>query len=163
MASHVLRDLPKQHVQHTLRPYFGYPKNGAKSGKFRFLPLTEVSYIGANGSNGHKKEHGIFASVGGESLVWGIFRRQVYRTVHPLIDGKEVLLKKDQKFIVAWPGNGMNGGFRPLSLWKGVMGKGSYTHYHVVYPVETSSGHTSFYSAFVRRELIDSQLPVSKN
>ena len=93
MSSHTLRDLPTKHVQQaTLRPYFGYPKNAVK-GKFSFLPVTEVSYIGANGTNGHRKEHSKFERLGGETLRWGMFNRQVYCAVHPLMDGTDVLLK----------------------------------------------------------------------
>ena len=111
MSNHILRDLPKQHVKHTLRPYFGYPKNGVKETKLHFLPITDMPYISANGSNGHKK-HGAFEKIGGETVRWGMFNRQVYRATHPLMEGLDVLLKKGQKFIVAWPGNISGGEFR---------------------------------------------------
>ena len=182
MSSHTLRDLPTKHVQQaTLRPYFGYPKNAVK-GKFSFLPVTEVSYIGANGTNGHRKEHSKFERLGGETLRWGMFNRQVYCAVHPLMDGTDVLLKKGQKFIVAWSGNIIGGEFRPLSLWKGLAKNNNYTHYQIIadtvsysrtmpvvdekHPEWAKSEKFSMVShqfVFVRRELIDHQFSLSKN
>lgn len=174
---HIIRDLPKKHV--ALRPYLGYPKNIAKEMKFHFLPITEISYIG---SNGHKKEHGKFEKMGGETVRWGMFNRQVYCALHPLMDGAEVLLKKGQKFIVAWPGNISGGEFRPLSLWKGLAKNNNYTHYQIIADVvfsnrtipvvnekhpewATSQKYSSLSRelVFVRRELIDHQLSISKN
>ena len=181
MSSHTIRDLPARHAQHTLRPYFGYPKNAVK-GKFRFLPITEISYIGANGTNGHRKEHGKFEKLGGETLRWGMFNRQVYRAAHPLMDGLDVLLKKDQKFIIAWRGNIVGDHFRPLSLWKGLAKSNNYTHYQLIADVVSnyrtisvkSDDHPEWANpkkassisrecVFVRRELIDRQLALSKN
>ncbi|MFA6489055.1 MAG: hypothetical protein WCT52_00055 [Candidatus Micrarchaeia archaeon] len=178
----MLRDLPKQHVTHTLRPYFGYPKNGVKETKLHFLPITDMPYISTNGSNGHKKEHGKFEKVKDKFVQWGTFNRQVYRATHPLMDGLDVLLKKGQKFIVAWPGNIAAGEFRPLSLWKGLAKNNNYTHYQIIADVVLSNrtipivnekhpewavsqkyNSVSYELLFVRRELIDHQLPVSKN
>lgn len=175
MPKHITRDLPNKHV--TLRPYIGYPSNRVKETKFNLLPITEVSYIGSEGA-WHKKERSNFKKVNGKILRWGVFNRQVYCAEHPLMDDQKVLLKKGQKFVVAWTGNIINGEFRPLSLRKGLFGSNDYTHYQMLAEVvshysaalpaksatnsvefkKTKSIRISHENVFIRRELIDGQV-----
>ncbi len=89
----------------------------------------------------------------GRYWTWGgIFKRQLFKAIHPIVDGNYAV-KKGSTFIFAWAGT-MNhlGEFAPQTFLQGILRKDNFTHYRFIFRLPQDRNPTS---VFIRRELVE--------
>ncbi|HIH18684.1 TPA: hypothetical protein HA225_01780 [Candidatus Micrarchaeota archaeon] len=143
-----------QEIRHLPRFLSLYPKK-ARTLKTKFIPYLSISAL--KEKEGKSKE--IFKQVEGKFIRWGMFKRPVFVSEKPIVDGKNVL-PTGKEFIVAWAGNVTESGeYAPQRMLKGLLGNDKFTHYHVIYSSEENNRSPSLTSVFLPRKLLEDHVP----